>query len=58
MNEAKVVQIEPNITYRKYKESANMCQLDHPISQPSLGISPIWIPVITPEVKELELRQV
>jgi hypothetical protein len=35
-----------------------MSLLDHPISQPSLDISPIWTPVITAEVKKLELRPV
>jgi hypothetical protein len=53
-NEAKVLQIGPNTTYRKYKESAHMSLLDHPISQPSLDISPIWTPVITAEVKRLQ----
>jgi hypothetical protein len=57
-NEAKVLQLEPNTTYRKYKESAHTSLLKHPISQPSLDISPIWTPVITAEVKELPLRQV
>jgi hypothetical protein len=45
------LQIEPNTTYRKYKESAHMSLLDHTISQPSLDISPTWTPVITAEVK-------
>jgi hypothetical protein len=40
--EAKVLQIEWNITYTKQKEPAHMSLLDHPISQPSLDISPIW----------------
>jgi hypothetical protein len=51
--EAKVLPTEPNTTYRKYKESALMSQIDHSISQPSLDISPIWTPVITAEVKKL-----
>jgi hypothetical protein len=42
--EAKVLQIEPNATYRKYKESPHMSLAAHPISQPSLDISPIWTP--------------
>jgi hypothetical protein len=50
-NEAKVLQIEPNITYSKYKESAHMSLQDRPISEPSVDISPIWTPVITAEVK-------
>jgi hypothetical protein len=49
--EAKVLQIELNTTYRKHKESAHMSLVDHPISQPSLDISPIWIRVIAAEVK-------
>jgi hypothetical protein len=49
--EAKILQIEPNTTYRKYKESADMSLLDQPISQPSLDISSIWTPVITAEEK-------
>lgn len=57
-NEAKVLQIEHNTTYRKYKESAHMSLLDHPISQPSVEISPIWTPVITAEIKKLQRRQV
>jgi predicted GIY-YIG superfamily endonuclease len=57
-NEAKVLKIETNTTYRKYKESAHMALLDHPISQPSLDISPIWTPVITAEVNRLQRHQV
>jgi hypothetical protein len=38
--------IEPNTTYRKYKESAHMSLVAHPINQPSLVISPIWTPII------------
>jgi hypothetical protein len=57
-NEAEVLQIEPNTIYRKYKESAHMSLLDHPISQASLDNSPIWTPVITAEVKRLQRRQV
>jgi predicted GIY-YIG superfamily endonuclease len=41
-NEAKVLQIEPNTTYKEYKESACMSLVDHPISQPSLDTSRIW----------------
>jgi hypothetical protein len=55
---SKVLQIEPNATNRKYKESAHMSLTDHPVSQPSLNISPIWTPVITAEVKKLQPRQV
>jgi hypothetical protein len=57
-NERNVLQIEPNTTYRKYEVSAHMSLLDHPISQPSLDISPTWTPVIAAEVKKLQLRPV
>jgi hypothetical protein len=56
--ETKVLQIEPNTTYKKYKESAHMSLVDHPISQHSLDISPIWTPIIAAEVRKLQLRPV
>jgi hypothetical protein len=34
-----------------------MSLLDHPVSQPSVDISPIWAPVITAEIKKLQLHQ-
>jgi hypothetical protein len=34
-----------------------MSLLDHPISEPSLDISPIWTPFITAEIKKPQLRQ-
>jgi hypothetical protein len=45
------LQIEPNTTYRKYKESAHMSLTDHTNNEPSLDISPIWTSVITAELK-------
>jgi hypothetical protein len=58
--EAKVLQIETNATYRKYKEFAHMSLLDHPFSQPSLDISPIWTLIVAAElkIKNLQLRLV
>jgi predicted GIY-YIG superfamily endonuclease len=56
--EAKVLQIEPSTTYRKYKESADVSLVDILISQPGLDSSPIWTPVIAAEVKKLQLRPV
>jgi hypothetical protein len=56
--EAKVLQIESNTTYRKYKETAHRSLIEHPISQPSLDISPVWAAVIAAEVRELQLRPV
>jgi hypothetical protein len=58
LKEENVSQIDPNTTYIKYKGSALMSLLDHPISQSSLDISPIWTSVIIAEVKKLQLRQV
>jgi hypothetical protein len=49
-DEARILEIESNIRHRKYKESAHMVCLTNPISQPSLDISPIWIPLINSEV--------
>jgi len=49
-NEAKILQIERNSRSRKYKESALMACMNNPISQPSLEISPIWIPLIKKEI--------
>jgi hypothetical protein len=50
----KVLQIEPNATCRKYKESAlSIYVTDHPIRQPSLDISPIWTPITADEFRKL-----
>jgi hypothetical protein len=52
-NEAKILHIEGNIRYRRYKESAHMACMNNPISQHSLDFSPIWIPLIKKEVNTL-----
>jgi hypothetical protein len=52
--EARVLQIEPSTTYRKYNESTCMSLVDHPISQVSFDISLIWIPIIAAEVRKLQ----
>jgi hypothetical protein len=44
--------------HEKYKESTHMPPIDHPISQPSLDISPIWTLIIAAEVRKLQLRPV
>jgi hypothetical protein len=49
-DEARILKIESNSRYRRYKKSAHMACLTNPISQPSLDISPIWIPLISDEV--------
>jgi hypothetical protein len=35
-----------------------MSLVEHPISHPSLDISPIWTPIIAAEVRKLQLRLV
>jgi hypothetical protein len=49
-DEARILEIESNSRYRKYKESAHVACLTNPISHPSLDITPIWIPLISNEV--------
>jgi hypothetical protein len=49
-DEAWILEIESNRRHRKYRESAHMACLRNPISQPSIDISPIWIPIIIDEV--------
>jgi hypothetical protein len=51
-DEARVLEVESNSRYRKYKESAHLACSTNPISQPILDISPIWIPLINDEVKK------
>jgi hypothetical protein len=57
-DDARVLEIESNSKYRKYKKSAHMACLTNPISQPSLAISPIWIPLVSNEVSNLQRRSV
>jgi hypothetical protein len=54
-DEARILEIESNSRYRKYKESAHMACLTNPISQPSLNISPLWIPLISNEVSKSQI---
>ena len=42
---------EENSRIRKLKESAFIHCTDHAISQPSICIRPIWLPIIRPEIK-------
>jgi hypothetical protein len=48
------LQIEPNTSYRKYKEAAHKSLVDHWISQPRLDISPVWTPIIAVEDRKLQ----
>jgi hypothetical protein len=56
-DEARILEIESNSRYRKYKESVHMACSANPISQPSLDIS-IWIPLISNEVTNSQRRSV
>jgi hypothetical protein len=51
-DEARVLEIDSNSRYRKYKESAHMECLTNPISQPSVDISPLWSTLISKEVSK------
>jgi hypothetical protein len=53
-DEAEAIQKEPNTIYRKYKESAHMAYLENMISQPSLELSPFWLPIIREEIKRMQ----
>jgi hypothetical protein len=50
--------IESHSKYRKYKKAALMACSINPISQSNLGISPIWIPIISNEVNISHRRSV
>jgi hypothetical protein len=57
-DEARILDTESHSKYRKYKEVAHMaCSID-PISQPSLDIFPIWIPIISNEVNISQRRSI
>jgi hypothetical protein len=55
-DDSRILKIESNSRYRKYKELAHMARLTNPISQPSIDISPIWIPLSSNEVSNLHRR--
>jgi hypothetical protein len=55
-DEATILEIESNSRYRKYKESVHMVCSTDPISQPSLEISPIWIPLVSKDVSNSKER--
>jgi hypothetical protein len=57
-DDARILDIESNSRYRKYKESAHMACVTNPISQPSVGISPIWIPLISNEVSTSQRKYI
>jgi TorA maturation chaperone TorD len=55
---ARISDIESHSKYRKYKEVAHMACSISQISQHSLNISPIWIPIIRNEVNISQRRSV
>jgi hypothetical protein len=57
-NEARILDIKSHSKYKKYKEAAHMACSINPISQPSLDISPIWIPIISNEVNSSQRRSI
>jgi hypothetical protein len=57
-DEARIAEIESNSRYRKYKELAHIACSTDPISQPSINISPIWIPLMSNEVSNSEGRSI
>lgn len=48
--EAKILETENNLVYRKYKEAVYMACLQNPVSRPSVEISPIWHPLVRNEL--------
>jgi hypothetical protein len=57
-DEVRILEIESNSRYRKYKELVHMACLTNPIGQPSSDISPIWISLISNEVTNSQRRSV
>jgi hypothetical protein len=50
LDDDRILEIESNSRYRKYKESAHTACLTNPISQLSLDSSPIWTPLVSNKV--------
>jgi hypothetical protein len=57
-DEARILEIESHNRCRKYKKSTHMAYSANSISQPSLDISPIWIPLFRNEVTNPQSRSV
>jgi hypothetical protein len=53
-DDSRILVIERNSRYIKYKETAHMACLTKPIRQPLFYISPIWIPLFSNEVSNSE----
>jgi hypothetical protein len=57
-DKVRILEIESNSRYKKYKEWAHMACLTNPMSQPSSDISPNWIPHMNNEVTNSQRRSV
>ena len=51
-DKASIISKEENSRVRKLKESAFIHCTDHVISQSSIDISPIWLPIFRPDIKK------
>jgi hypothetical protein len=51
-DEAKILHVEHNSRYRKYKESVPMECLESTVSQPNLDFSFVWILLISKEINK------
>jgi hypothetical protein len=58
LDEARILKIESNSRYRKYKELAQMTSSANLISQASFDIFFVWIPLISNEVSNSQGRLV
>jgi predicted GIY-YIG superfamily endonuclease len=54
---AGILDFERNSYIRKYKEAAHMSWMGNAISQPSLEFPPIWISLISDEMKKVHTRK-
>ena len=53
-NEAKIVHREPHFFKRKLIEASYIKLSDQPISQSSVEIRPLWLPILNKELKSRE----
>ena len=54
-DKASIISKDENSRIGKLKESAFIHCTDHVISQPSIDISPIWLPIIRSEINKKKL---
>lgn len=51
-----ILQTERSLTQRKYKEAAHMSFSDNAISQPSLILPDIWLPIIEQDIRNIQYK--